>query len=376
MRANLLLQLKHTAIFLLGGVTFYLPAQVTPLKSPPSGGNKKAMVAEQIGITQVTIHYDRPGVKGREGKIYGASVVHRGFIDKSTEYGTSTAAPWRAGANENTTIEFSTDVKIEGKELEAGKYGLFVAYDEAACIVIFSKDHQSWGNYFYDEKHDALRVTVKPVQTDKSVEWLKYEFAEQTDNSATIALQWEKLSIPFKVEVDLIKTQLETYREELKGDRGFRAESWTQASAFCLKHNTNLEEGLRWAKLAVTYQKDFNTLTNLSQFHEQLNHAATADSLLTEAMPLGTMTELHQYGRRLTGVKKPAKAIEVFKFNAKKHPGDFTTYVGLARGYSANGDFKNALANAKAALPKAPNDLNKQSVTEMIKKLEDNKDIN
>src|SRR5687767_8136325 len=110
----------------------------------PSGGNKKASVSERIGLTDVTIHYDRPGVKGREGKIWG-ELVHTGFIDQG--FGNSKAAPWRAGANENTIIEFSTPIKIEGKALPAGKYGLFIAYDPAAPTVIFSRNSTSWGSY-------------------------------------------------------------------------------------------------------------------------------------------------------------------------------------------------------------------------------------
>src|SRR6201989_322981 len=135
------------------------------LTSLPDGGNKKAMVGERIGITDVTIHYDRPGVKGREGKIWG-SLVHTGFADLG--FGTSKQAPWRAGANENTTIEFSSDVMIEGKPLPAGKYGFFIAYDPSECTLIFSKNTTSWGSFFYNPDEDALRVQVKPVATEKS----------------------------------------------------------------------------------------------------------------------------------------------------------------------------------------------------------------
>ncbi len=150
-------------------VTAGLSAQLT---TTPSGGNKKAMVGEQIGLTKVEINYDRPGVKGREGKIYGTGIVHNGFIDQ--QFGPAKAAPWRAGANENTTIEFSTDVTIEGKPLKAGKYGLFLAYDPNASTLIFSKNTISWGSYFYNPEEDALRVTIKPVALDRSVELLIY----------------------------------------------------------------------------------------------------------------------------------------------------------------------------------------------------------
>src|SRR5882757_6513583 len=139
------------------------------LKSLPRGGNKKAFVGEQIGITDVVIHYSRPGVKKREGHIWG-ELIPVGFTELG--YGTKKPAPWRAGANENTTIEFSTEVKIEGQRLPAGRYGFFIAYDPNECTLIFSKNSSSWGNFFYDPAEDALRVKAKPVKTGKSVEWL------------------------------------------------------------------------------------------------------------------------------------------------------------------------------------------------------------
>src|SRR5476649_2684398 len=145
-------------------------AQLTSL---PRGGNRRAIVSEQIGITDVTIHYSRPGVNHREGHIWG-ELIPVGYSELG--YGAKKPAPWRAGANENTTIEFTTDVKIDGHDLPAGKYGFFVAYGPEECTLIFSKNSTSWGNFFYDPAEDGLRVQVKPLKMDKSVEWLKYEF--------------------------------------------------------------------------------------------------------------------------------------------------------------------------------------------------------
>src|SRR5215467_10688720 len=173
--------LTVAALLLLSTVSF------SQLTFSPSGGNKKAMVGENIGLTDITIHYSRPHVNGREGKIWG-NLIPVGYSDQG--FGSSKAAPWRAGANENTTIEFSTDVKVEGQPLAAGKYGFFIAYDSSGSTLIFSKNSTSWGSFFYDEKEDALRVKVKPMATDKSVEWLKYEFTDETPNSAIIALEW------------------------------------------------------------------------------------------------------------------------------------------------------------------------------------------
>ncbi|HEY1055201.1 MAG TPA: DUF2911 domain-containing protein, partial [Emticicia sp.] len=200
------------------------------LTSAPDGGNKKASVSEQIGITDVTINYGRPGVKGREGKIWGTPVAHYGLVDLG--FGTSKAAPWRAGANENTTISFSNDVKIEGKDLAAGTYGFHIILGEADNTLIFSKANNSWGSFYYDPAQDALRVNVKSQPLDKSVEWLKYEFMNQTDNSATIALLWEKRMIPFKIEVDEHKIQLASFRNELHTKPGFKWQSFVQAANY------------------------------------------------------------------------------------------------------------------------------------------------
>src|SRR5436190_17929963 len=204
--------MKQLIICILTLLAFCNPS-VGQLTSVPDGGNKKAWIGERIGLTDISIHYDRPAVKGREGKIWG-SLVPNGFTDLG--FGTSKAAPWRAGANENTTISFSSDVMVEGKPLKAGTYALFMAMGTGDATIVFSNNSTSWGSFFYDPKEDALRVNVKTVPLNESVEWLKYEFMNETENGATIALMWEKLKIPFKVEVDFVKTQMESFRKELR----------------------------------------------------------------------------------------------------------------------------------------------------------------
>jgi hypothetical protein len=354
--------------------TCSISAQLT---FPPNGGNKKASVSERIGITDVTIHYNRPAVKGREGKIWNG-LVHTGYKDLG--FGTSKAAPWRAGANENTTITFSSDVKVEGQPLKAGTYGFFAAMGTGEATLIFSNTTSAWGSFFYDPKEDALKLTVKTVELNESVERLKYEFIDQTDNSATIALVWDKLKIPFKVEVDYVKTQMEALRNELRGDEGFRWENLVQASQFAVQNNMNLEEALRWSETAATPgfpgQRNFQTLSTKAAVLNKMGRSAEADAFMKEAMPMANMQELHQYGRQLLQQKRAKDALEVFKLNAQKNPNQFTTYMGLVRGYSANGDYANALKNAQLAQPMAPNVMNKDAVDKMIINLKEGKDIN
>jgi tetratricopeptide (TPR) repeat protein len=359
---------------LLTGLILTAFSQLTSL---PSGGNKKASVSERIGLTDVTIHYDRPGVKGREGKIWG-QLVPVGFTDPG--FGSSKSAPWRAGANENTTVEFSTDVKIEGQTLAAGRYGFFIAYDPVECTLIFSRNSNSWGHFYYSDKEDALRVKVKPQSLDKNVEWLQYEFMNETENSASIVLLWEKLMIPFKVEVDYVKDQVESFRKELRTDKGFTWDGWNQAAQWCAQHNTNLEEALLWADSATSNtfggERNFQAWSTKAQVLQKMGRGPDAAVVMQKALPFGSMNEIHQYGRQLLGMKLNKMAFDAFKINFEKYPNQFTTLMGMTRGYSGMGDFKNALKYANLALPLAPDQQNKTNVTMMIDKLKEGKDVN
>lgn len=349
-----------------------------PLTTGPGGGNKKASVSEQIGLVSITLRYDRPGVKGREGKIWGTNVAHYGFQDLG--FGTSKQAPWRAGANQNTTIQFSHDVKVEGKDLPAGTYGLFMALGADETTVIFSKNSTSWGSYTYDPAEDALRVTVKNRTLEQPVEWLKYEFIDQTDNAATVALMWEKRIIPFRVEADVHKVQMASFKNELRNSNGFTWQAFVQAANYAVQNNLDLNQALAWADQGISAafvgQKNFQTLSTKALVLSKMGKQAEADVLMKEALPLGSMMELHQYGRSLLNQKRTKEAYEVFKLNYDKNPNVFTTNVGMGRGLSAIGDYKKALPYMTAALPQAPDSNNKGSVETMIKKLQEGKDAN
>jgi tetratricopeptide (TPR) repeat protein len=212
------------------------------------------------------------------------------------------------------------------------------------------------------------------------VERLKYEFFNETDNTATISLMWEKLEIPFKVEVDYIKTQMESFRNELRSNRGFRSDAWQQAAQFAVDNNTNLEEALQWSDNSLNGvfigEKNFRNYATRAAVLNKLGKTEEADAAMKTAMPLANLQELHQYGRQLLQQKKTKEALEVFKLNAQKNPNNFTTYMGLARGLSANGDYKNALKNVQLALPLAPNKQSKDVAEGMIKKLSEGKDVN
>lgn len=354
-----------------------MPLAQAQLTALPSGGNKRASVSEGIGITNVWISYSRPAVKNRGGHIWG-ELIPAGYVDQG--FGSSKSAPWRAGANENTVIEFSTDVKIEGQSLPAGKYGFFIAYEPNECTLIFSKNAASWGSFFYKQDEDALRVKVKPVAADKSVEWLKYEFTEQTPSSAVVALEWEKLVIPFKIDVDVVNTQLASLRKELRSEKGFNWEAWDQAAQYCAQTKANLDEALLWTDTATSVNfggsKSFQSWSTRAMVLDAMGRSSDAAGVIKKALAYGEMGELHQYARQLIGQKKAKEAFDVFKANYDKHPNVFTTNMGMARGYSAVGDYKKALAYAQKAQEQAPNQPNKVGVANAIKTLQDGKDFN
>ncbi|MGB8959236.1 MAG: DUF2911 domain-containing protein [Candidatus Aminicenantales bacterium] len=155
----------------------------------------KAAVMQRLGAdTDITITYSRPGVKGR--KIWGSLVPYG--LAPGNQYSKNQPFPWRAGANENTTIEFNKDILIEGKPLAAGKYGLHMIPSEKEWTIIFSKTNSAWGSFSYKPEEDALRLTVTPVAAPFE-EWLTYGFEDLAGSSATAFLRWEQLKVPFKI---------------------------------------------------------------------------------------------------------------------------------------------------------------------------------
>ncbi len=371
----------NTKWMILGWMLFIiLPmrmnAQIQPLTSEPDGGNKKASVSEQIGIVKIEISYSRPGVKGREGAIWGTPVAHYGLVDLG--HGTTVAAPWRAGANENTTIRFSHPVMIEGKKLPAGKYGFSIINGEEESTLIFSNNSDSWGSFYYEPQADALRVEVQHKALEESVEWLRYDFLEQTGNSAVIALSWEKRMIPFKVEVNTKKLQIAAFVEDFKTTRP--PDDYIQAANYCLRHNIALDTALAWMDRAIYFrvmgQKTFRTLGTKAAILLKLGRTQEAEALMKEAVPLGNAMDVHFYARTLLTAGQKQEAFTVFKSNYEKYPGEFVTNVGMGRAHSALKEFKKAGTYLRQALPKAPDNLNKTSVERMIQDVDQNRDIN
>jgi tetratricopeptide (TPR) repeat protein len=341
------------ALLLAASASF---AQSTQLNIPRD--SQRASVTQRIGITDITVNYHRPLVKGRA--IWG-KVVPYGQV-------------WRAGANENTTITFTDPVTIEGKTLEKGTYGLHMLPNQDEWTVIFSKVNTAWGSFTYKESEDALRVNVKP-QTAEMEEALVYEIDQPTENSAVITMRWEKVAVPFKVGVDVNNIVDASLKAQMRGLPQYTWDGWDDAANYLLAHKVSLDEALEFSNRSIGSEPRYENYNTKSQILEAMGKKDEAKVAHDKAIEIATPIQLHQYAFALKGQKKDAEAYAVWKKNFQQHPDMWFTHSGMARVYSAQGDFDNAVKEMKLAEAAAP-EQNKVFIETAIKRLEAKDDIN
>src|SRR5581483_8776484 len=328
------------------------------LKLPDT--SQAAEVKQRIALTDITVNYHRPLVNGR--KIWGGLVPY--------------GKVWRAGANENTTIEFSDPVSVEGKPLDKGTYGLHMIPNPDSWTVIFSKTNTGWGSYSYDQKDDALRVNVKPKPLDQPEEALEFEFEDLKPDSTAVTLKWEKLAVPFTVSVSDANQTLQNIRAQMKGAGQFAWQAPDQAAQFCLSKNIDLDEALRWADLSIQNEERFENLSTKADILKALNRPDEAKKTWDQALQKAAPPQLYTYGRQLQNQKKGTEAMEVFKEVAKRFPQGEFGYLEEARLKSASGEFASALKDAKQAQDAAPSDAQKQAIQGLVDRLQAKQDIN
>ena len=320
---------------------------VLPQASP------KAEISQTVGGTEITISYHRPAVNKR--KVWGELVPWKQV--------------WRAGANENTTITFSTPVTVEGKTLAAGTYGIHMFLtSETDAEVAFSTQHQAWGSFSYDAKEDAARVAVHPRPAPFE-ERLSYRFDDPTDNGVTAVLHWEKLEVPFQIGVDTKAVMLANIRDQLRGLPRFSWQGWNQAAAYSVRTDLgNWDEALTWSDESIRLNENFNNLRTKAALLEKKGDTKTAAALRDKSLKIATEADMNQYGYNLLGQKKYDEAIAAFKSNTTKYPQSWNAYDSLAEGYATKGDKKLALDYYSKALAMAP-DSQKQRINDAIAKL-------
>lgn len=315
--------------------------------------SQKNVVTQTIGITDVSVTYYRPKVNERE--IWGTLVPY--------------GQVWRAGANENTTISFSTDAKVGGQEIAAGTYGLhIIPNDGSDWVVIFSNNASSWGSFFYNQEEDAARVNVTP-RTAPMRETLTYDFVNVQNGSAELVLNWEKIEIPVTIEVDVHTMAIASFKDQLRSIPGFTWNGWNQAANYCLTNEVEMEQGLQWIETSIQNQENFTNNFTKSQLLAKMGKTTESVAALERGLEKGTALELHQYGRNLIGQNKPEEAMKIFRRNAKENPEVWFVSVGLARGYQALNDNKNAVKYWKKSIEVAPEN-QKQFYQNLLAQLE------
>jgi len=335
------------AVLCLAATIVAQPELPVPQPSP------KATVTQAIGIAEVRVSYSRPGVKTRV--IWGKLVPY--------------SEPWRAGANENTTITFSHPARVQGKPVAAGTYGVFMIPTAGAWTLVLSTNATSWGTYFYKEAEDALRAPLTPVAAEHR-EWLAYEFSDLTDTSAVLSLCWEKLRVPVLITFDTPALVFAHARDVyLRGSAGFTWQGYNQAAAFCARYGMHLDQALAWADRSIEMSENFTNLRTKATILEKSGKSQEAAALRERSMKLATEAEVNMLGYTTLQSGKAREAVDLFRKNVKDHPDSWNAYDSLGEGLIALGDVKGAITSYQKALSMVPDETNKKRISGILANL-------
>lgn len=254
---------------LLAAALIALPA-AAQLKLPAV--SQHAVVSQTVGLTDITVTYSRPGVKGRE--IFGGLVPY--------------GKVWRTGANTATQFAVTTDVMIEGKSLPAGTYSLHTIPGPNEWTVIFNKDAGQWGSFNYDEKKDALRVTIKPEKAAHSAEWMEFHFPKISTDSATLMLRWADVAIPIKIDTNTTANVLANAKTAVAGAKADDWQTPYRAGTFAFE-NGKMAEAKEWSDAAVKKSENLSTLWLRARIQQKEGH--TAEAVKTAELALSKQTD-------------------------------------------------------------------------------------
>lgn len=289
---------KRTYVFAISLFLFVVCAayqretNAQTLRIPRS--SQKASVMQTIGVTDVKITYSRPGLKGR--KIWGdppANATGTATLDGArTGDRNAPLVPyghvWRTGANEATQFEVSDDVSINGQPLPAGRYSLHTIPGKDEWTIIFNKDDGQWGSFQYDEKKDALRIKAIPRTVSESQEWLSFTIEPVGENSARVNLHWEKVNVPFTVEIkDVNALALEKARAFLSTAKPDDWQTRMQAANFAFQNKISTEEAMAWLDQSIKIRENLSNLGLKARVLAEQGKTAEAIATGEKALRLG-----------------------------------------------------------------------------------------
>jgi tetratricopeptide (TPR) repeat protein len=341
-------KLSIIAVLLASASAYAQPAVTMPEPSPA------ATVIQTVGLTEIKVVYHRPAVNGRP--VWGALVPYN--------------ETWRAGANENTTVSFSTDVKVGGKPLAAGTYGLHMIPTAKEWTIAFSKMNVAWGSYSYDPKEDALRITVSPRTAATSQERLLYRFDDPNETRTTLVLAWEKLEVPIAIEADTPRIVMANIRNELRGVAGFTWQAHNAAAGYWLRNGGSIDEALKHVDRSIGMQPTYQNHMTRAAILEKKGDARGAAELRAKAQPMASEADLNQAAYRLLLTeKKVDEAIKMFQSITERYPNSWNAHDSLAEALASKGDKAGAAAAYRKALSLTKDPVQKKRIESELAKL-------
>ncbi len=284
--------------------------------------SQRASVTQRIGTTDVTVVYHSPLAKGR--KIFGG-IVPYDFVVDGIEY------PWRAGSNENTTIEFTHDVMIQGQPLPKGKYGLHIFVKESEWVYIFSKNAKSWGSFSYKKEEDALRVTAAPKKTSYQ-EWLSYDFISREPESAVLELHWSDIKCGIQISVDVTANVL----TDLKSKEEKTVDDYIKIAQLTIAQNPmDVDKALDYVEKSLNIKKEFRNTMLKSELLEKKGRIQESKKYREEAIALGKGFPYFYYYplsfMLLEGDK--GKTFSLLAEMLKKEPNNYVAHLAMGEYY-------------------------------------------
>lgn len=317
--------------------------------------SQESKLVQRIGYTDISIIYHSPGARGRE--VWGGLVPY--------------GKVWRAGANENTIFSITHPVKIEGKELAAGSYGLHLLPEKEHWTFIFSKNHTSWGSYFYEKGEDALRITVPVEEAPEARDWMSYEFHKRDRGQSSLVLTWADKRARFNLSLDIDRIALDHIRKQLRSDAYWEWFSWCQAADYCAQYEINTEEALDWINKSIEFQENFSNWDVKAKLLGQLGKPDAAKLAITRAIEVGNEIHLERYGRRFLRKDDFIQAEFIFAKALEKNETYWRAHFNRGNALQGMGKKKEALKAYEMAHLHAPEG-NKSQIAKNISALKSN----
>ena len=292
-------------------------AATAQVRVPVPRPSQKAIASQTIGVTDVTITYSRPGVKGR--KIWGdptpAQADTKGEATLDNQNERPKDAPivpwghvWRTGANEATIFTITDDVLINGQKLTAGTYSLHTIPNKEEWTIVFNGTANQWGSFGYDAAKDTLRVKAKPQWVSENQEWLAFTFDPVADSSAQVNIRWEKISVPFTVSIaDVNATTLAKLRTVVGGAKPDDWRTPLQAGNWALNNEPKSDdaEGMAWLDQSIKIKETFQNLSAKANALYRAGKKEEAFALAEQAIQRGKADKVDtaSFEKRLADMK-------------------------------------------------------------------------